>query len=267
MEDHRNILIVAPPDNTLPDAAMATVQAALKRGIEQTFQIESSELAVESLPSSLHRRSLLLYEAAEGGAGVLSRLAASDQLAQVARAALALMHYEVPDGAVDPQNLKDLGGRQGTVACEAGCYQCLLSYFNQPDHELIDRRNAAALTFLAALANGSVEPVKRTTVAIPPESPEMPRKQNTNLQSWLDAVSSLGLRHPDETLFSLNSGEMVADALYQDARTLVFLTTIPKKLTHYMEERGFAAIEFSADPHTWTSTFKDNANVFGSVAG
>ena len=267
VEDHRNILIVAPPDNTLPDAAMATVQAALKRGIEQTFQIESSELAVESLPSSLHRRSLLLYEAAEGGAGVLSRLAASDQLAQVARAALALMHYEVPDGAVDPQNLKDLGGRQGTVACEAGCYQCLLSYFNQPDHELIDRRNAAALTFLAALANGSVEPVKRTTVAIPPESPEMPRKQNTNLQSWLDAVSSLGLRHPDETLFSLNSGEMVADALYQDARTLVFLTPIPKKLTHYMEERGFAAIEFSADPHTWTSTFKDNANVFGSVAG
>ena len=176
------------------------------------------------------------------------------------------MHYEVPDGAVDSENLKDLGGSHGTIPCEAGCYQCLLSYFNQPDHELIDRRNAAALKFLAALANGSVEPVKGTTVAVAPDSPEQPPNQNTNLQSWLDAVSRFGLRHPDETLFPLNSGEMVADALYQDARTLVFLTPIPKKLTHYMEERGFAAIEFSTDPHTWTATFKDNANVFGSMA-
>jgi len=34
VEDHRNILIVTPPPNTMPVAAMATVQAALKRGIE-----------------------------------------------------------------------------------------------------------------------------------------------------------------------------------------------------------------------------------------
>ncbi len=265
VEDHRNILIVAPPDNTLPDAAMATVQAALKRGIEQTFQIESSELAVEALPSSQHRRALLLYEAAEGGAGVLSRLTTPAQLAQLARAALTLMHYEVPDGSIDPENLRDLGGNEGSIPCEAGCYQCLLSYFNQPDHELIDRRNAAAVKFLAALANGSLEPVKGTKGPVAPESPDVPQRQNPGLQSWLDAVSRLGLRKPDETAFPLNSGEVFADAMYKDARTLVFLSPLPKKLLHYVEERGFAAIEFAADPQTWTETFNANPKVFGSL--
>src|SRR5690606_5847904 len=38
VEDHRNILILTPA-KTLSEAAMATVQAALKRGITQTFQI------------------------------------------------------------------------------------------------------------------------------------------------------------------------------------------------------------------------------------
>jgi hypothetical protein len=36
--------------------------------------------------------------------------------------------------------------------CVAGCYRCLLSYFNQPDHELIDRRLDPALAFLIRLA-------------------------------------------------------------------------------------------------------------------
>jgi hypothetical protein len=36
--------------------------------------------------------------------------------------------------------------------CVAGCYRCLLSYFNQPDQELIDRRQEPALQFLLRLA-------------------------------------------------------------------------------------------------------------------
>ena len=37
-----------------------------------------------------------------------------------------------------------------------GCYRCLLSYFNQPDHELIDRTNAEAKSLLIAIARGTV---------------------------------------------------------------------------------------------------------------
>ncbi|MFX4336119.1 DUF1998 domain-containing protein, partial [Acinetobacter baumannii] len=76
---------------------MATLQAALKRGIEMTFQIEESELVAEPLPKSDERRALLFYEAAEGGAGVLTRLANNPaDLALVADKALQLIHYRAP---------------------------------------------------------------------------------------------------------------------------------------------------------------------------
>jgi hypothetical protein len=44
----------------------------------------------------------------------------------------------------------------GHSICEAGCYQCLLSYFNQPDHDHINRRNSQAIEMLVALANAQV---------------------------------------------------------------------------------------------------------------
>ncbi|MFX5555159.1 hypothetical protein ABTE11_23025, partial [Acinetobacter baumannii] len=55
VEDHRNLLILAPLQ-ALSLEAMATLQAALKRGIEMTFQIEESELVAEPLPKSDERR-------------------------------------------------------------------------------------------------------------------------------------------------------------------------------------------------------------------
>ena len=48
------------------------------------------------------------------------------------------MHLENIDAAVaarDPILLRDKEGAE----CVKGCYRCLLSYYNQPDHELIDR--------------------------------------------------------------------------------------------------------------------------------
>ena len=77
---------------------MATLKAAIKRGIEKTFQIETSELVAEPLPNATSPIGLLFYEAAEGGAGVLARLSEYGQLAEVAGNALQLMHYNVPEG-------------------------------------------------------------------------------------------------------------------------------------------------------------------------
>lgn len=263
VEDHRNILIITPP-STLPDAAMATVQAALKRGIEQTFQIESAELVVEALPSSKDRRSMLLYESAEGGAGVLSRLATDGyHLAQVARTALGLMHYELSEGDIQPDQLVDLAGENAgpkAPPCEAGCYQCLLSYYNQPDHEIIDRRNSAAVGFLTALANSTVQSLHPAAIAAKAAGGDGP----DSLQNWLAAVSRHGLRQPDEVNLQINGGEATADAVYQTARALVFLASPSDTVTAYAKDRGFTVIVFPCDPSGWQAIFTSHTSVFGS---
>ena len=263
VEDHRNILILTPP-SFLPDAAMATIQAALKRGIEQTFQIESAELVVEALPSSHDRRALLLYEAAEGGAGVLSRLATDPaHLAQVARTALGLMHYAVPDNEVTLDQLNDLAGENAgpkAPQCEAGCYQCLLSYFNQPDHEIIDRRNPAAVGFLVSLANATVQPLH--PAAIVTRTPD--GESRTALQDWLATLTKFGLRHPDQLSLPINGGEATADAVYQAARALVFLVPPAETVLAYAQDRGMTVVVFPAETSGWPAVFAAHASIFGT---
>ncbi|MBV5329470.1 MAG: DUF1998 domain-containing protein, partial [Chlorobium sp.] len=192
VEDHRNILILRPVQ-PLDEKVMVTLQAALKRGIEQSFQIEESEMMAEALPNTDSRRAILFYEAAEGGAGVLTRLAGEPgQLAEVARNALRVMHFAVPDTGFGLDSLPALEQRRldGGRICEAGCYQCLLSYFNQPDHDKIDRQEPEALKLLVALANSSV---KSSSKFVQPST----TKDNDTLCAWLSALDALKLRRPE----------------------------------------------------------------------
>ena len=153
VEDRKNCLVVHPKV-TLDEAARATFQYALKRGIETTFQLESSELAAEALPDLERRHAILFYESAEGGAGVLTRLASDpDALKAVARGALEMCHYASVSGHwTDHTDLTNLD-----EDCEAGCYKCLLSYANQPEHKTIDRRDTAVLDLLCRLSRAEGE--------------------------------------------------------------------------------------------------------------
>jgi len=159
VEESKNALLLrpAPAFGVLSIKGMTTLQHALLRGLETVFQLEQGEVLGESLPSKDDRRAILLYEASEGGAGVLSRLAMEpDALARVAREALLIMHFKPPEdlAGVTAETLPEDKG----VACIAGCYRCLLSYYNQPDHETIDRREADLKTALLRLARSATSP-------------------------------------------------------------------------------------------------------------
>jgi hypothetical protein len=258
VEDHRNLLILAPV-HALSIEAMATLQAALKRGIEMTFQIEESELVAEPLPKTDERRALMFYEAAEGGAGVLTRIANDTaSLAQVASNALKLLHHDAPQGAWKLEDLPQLEQTNalGNRICEAGCYQCLLSYFNQPDHENINRRNADALKVLVALANAEVKP-RQASSPILENTPADDR-----LNQWLHALDTAGLRHPDAVQVPVSQGAAVAAGQYKSARVLVFLDEIDTEITTVLADKGWQVLNFS-DPLQWPAQFAAHSDVFG----
>lgn len=143
VQDYKNALLLRPVAS-FDEAQMATLQHALIRGIEIIAELEEGELLGEPMPRRDTRNAILLYEATEGGAGVLNRLVSDPKrMAEVAREALRLMHYEEP---FDRDPMKETAD-----ACVAGCYRCLLSYFNQTDHESIDRRDPEVLAFLRSL--------------------------------------------------------------------------------------------------------------------
>lgn len=266
VEDHRNLLILTPL-RELSLEAMATLQAALKRGIEMTFQIEEAELVAEPLPNRDDRKSLMFYESAEGGAGVLTRLANEPgALAEVASAALSLMHFNRPTGRWSVAELDELEQKQGELSiCEAGCYQCLLSYFNQPDHDHINRRNSDALQLLVALSNAQV----KLAVAVPAgtSSPQsVAEGAGEMLQQWLQALDQRGLHQPDAQNVSLGKGAATADAQYKSSRTLVFLAPLADDIRNELTDKGWQALDFS-DNRQWPELFNKHADVFGAAEG
>ena len=180
VEDRKNALLLRFPGRWLailgPErrTTLATIQHALARGMEAVFQLEEGEILVEPAPSSDERNALLFYESAEGGAGALAQLVSwNDGLVQVAKCALGIMHYD-PDsfGAAtdDPDRLSEIGEPE----CVAGCYRCVLSYFNQPDHEQIDRRDTAALSFMLRLAHAAPSDADRTQMSGTPDGTPPP---------------------------------------------------------------------------------------------
>jgi ATP-dependent helicase YprA (DUF1998 family) len=269
VEDTRNCLLVEPDglpaDERQRTALMASLQAALKTAIQVTFQLEDSELAAEPLPAFDDRRQLLFYEAAEGGAGVLRRLLDDpDALAQVARTAIDLCHF-------DPATGQDVD--QGVAEpCEAACYDCLLSYGNQPDHKLLDRR--LILDQLLALAGATVatSPGPRTRAE---QLERLGRLAGSELERrWLALVADGGYRLPTGAQHRFDEEFITADFSYEDAWCAVFIDGPPhdyeqakrrdKEVDGRLRSLGWSVLRFRHDDD-WLRLLAARPDVFGEA--
>ncbi len=252
VEDHKNIMVFHP-EGELSFTAMVTLQAALKRGIEQVFQIEESELAVEPLPTNEVRKRILFYEAVEGGAGVLNRLVEEEKaLSIVADQALRIMHYVNDQELWDADAMQEVVDEKGNPPCEAGCYQCLLSYYNQPEHLGIDRRDSDAIRILVALANGSVS--KRDDQA--------PLEVSEVASEFQEALKKRNLKLPDRSSVTIKDGS-VLPLLYTSARTAVFFGMASEATKRYCADRSITILEVDTDERSWDEMFRAHSDVFG----
>ena len=261
VEDVRNILVVTPRES-FSESAIVTLQHALKRGIEQEFQIEESELAAEPLPDGKRRNSFLFYEAAEGGAGVLTRLCSDGgALSRAARKALEICHYSSKSGNwTGPDDLENTDD-----GCEAGCYKCLLSYYNQMDHKSIDRRNEEVLDFLCRLIHSERQDI--------PESESLESVSVSPLEKkWLEYLKERGCTLPDTAQHSLSGYMVCPDFQYTDSQVLIFIDgphhhekkqkALDEEITEKLTNEGYTIIRFSEDIRTWESLLQSYSWLF-----
>jgi hypothetical protein len=251
VEDRKHALLFRFVESPPANEVFATIQQALLRGIEAVFQVEESEILVEALPSRGERHSLLFYEASEGGAGVLSRLATGEAaLSHVATAALEIMHFRnAKAAAAGDKTLSDDPDAQ----CIAGCYRCLLSYYNQPDHELIDRKAPEVTQILLRLARSRTVP--RATVK------ERGGGSGNGCGEWLDAVMPVGAPAPDSEPLATLDG--LGHAVWRNHYVVATIDPLEDVIRNDLESRGITIVVCGQNPTAWGSKKIELARALG----
>ncbi len=266
VEDRRNSLIFKPL-KPLTEAEMASLQSALKNAIQVLYQLEDNELAVDPLPTAQDRQQILFYESAEGGAGVLRRLVSDPEaFSLVAKKALEICHYE-------PETGDDQGRAPGAREdCEAACYDCLMNYGNQRDHELLDRKAIAAILMEMAQSNVSHSPGQQSREEH--LSALVAACESQLEREWLYVLEKHGLKLPDQAQYFIEKMQTRPDFFYKGQAVAVYVDgphhDYPERKerdaakTDELEDRGYMVLRFG---HTddWLSLIKQYPGIFGTL--
>lgn len=264
VEDRRNCLLFTP-GQSLDEGQMASLQAVLKSAIQVVYQLEDNELAAEPLPRSDDRRVLLLYESAEGGAGVLKRIVDDPRaLGNIARTALEICHF-------DPDTGEDRGrAPRAREDCEAACYDCLMTYFNQRDHRLLDRKAIRDTLLELAAANVAAAPLAKTRVE---HMEELMRLAGSELERrWLRFIDERHLRLPSRAQALVDSVGTRPDFIYDDRQIAIYVDgpihEYPTRherdleLARRLRAKGYAVLRFRHDDE-WATILATNPDIFG----
>jgi len=267
VEDRRNSLLFDPAEE-LSEEQIASLTAALKNAIQIKYQLEGSELAAEPLPSRDERRLILLYEASEGGAGVLRRLVYdSKAFGEVARQALQICHF-------DPDTGEDLHrAERAQEDCEAACYDCLMSYYNQMDHHILDRQSIRDLLLNYASADVEVSPVASTRGE---HAQSLRNLCQSDLElKWLEYLETKKYRLPSKAQPLLRDCNTRPDFLYEKEQVAIYvdgyhhLDSERRRRdalnTECLDDLGYIVLRFGI-LDDWEKLFAENTYLFGKAS-
>ncbi len=265
VQDRKNCLLITPdPELALTQGQMYSLEAALKQSIQQLYQLEDNELACEALPAQGEPASLLFYESAEGGAGVLRRISESaDAFPRIARKALEICHF-------DPDTGEDLHkAPHAAENCVVACYDCLMSYNNQRHHGLLDRHSIKAL--LTRLT-GSSAAESSTAASRSSHLDALRSKCDSELErKWLDFVDTHGYRLPSDAQRRIEGCHTVADFFYEPNAAIYIDGPIHEyadraqrdaEQEECLEDAGYLVLRF-ADWEQWSVTLDKHPDIFG----
>lgn len=259
--DTKNALVMRLEPVRSPEE-MASLQAVFKEAIQKRFQLEPGELSSEAMPSPKpkDRQEILFYEASEGGAGVLRQLVEDPKIIPVlARSSLEICHF-------DPETLED----RAAETCGKACYECLLDYGNQPDHQILDRYLIRDI--LAELARSESRPAGGAGSRAERMAALRKLCDSKLEQKWLDLVDALVLRPPSDAQYLIESCSTRPDFFYREHNTAIYIDGPPhdepdhiredETITQRLMEMGYIVIRFhhKAD---WTKIFRHHPDIFG----
>jgi very-short-patch-repair endonuclease len=209
------LLDVLLPAEAEPESFYATLLHTWLRALMVTFNLDENELDGFLAPGpevDIPCR-LVLYETTVGGSGVLASLVEQGRLLMAGARARELLHEGDPEGG-----------------CEHACYDCLLSFYNQRDHELLDRQ--LVLPFLQSLKGAVTERVAGEDEAERFER-LLSQCQSSFEREVLQAIRDAELRLPDEAQKTVYDGgePIVTSDFFYAPRLLVFVDGSP----HYKE--------------------------------
>jgi very-short-patch-repair endonuclease len=244
---------------------MASLQAALKNAIQVEYQLEDNELAAEPLPNGDERRSILFYESAEGGAGVLRRLVDDpNAFARVASQALQLCHF-------DPLTGEDRKHEETAKEdCEAACYDCLMSYYNQMDHRLLDRQTIKE--FLMQCSQSTSISSHQTISRAEHYQHLLNLCQSDLEKKWLAFVEKGNFRLPSHAQYLLEACHTRPDFFYEQEHATIYIDgpqhLYPERQQRdqaqkdCMEDTGYTVIRFGL-LESWDKVIEKYPSVFG----
>ena len=272
VEDRKNCLLIQPTSlfSIDPDEqkrVMASLQPALKNAIQVLYQLEDDELAAEALPTNTNPQLILLYEAAEGGAGVLRQLLDDpDAFARVAQEALRICHFDPSTGA-------DQGKAERAVEeCVAACYDCLMSYSNQPDHEYLDRQKIQPILLQLAGSTLKASPVGVSRAA---HLERLEKLCGSTLEKkWLHLLENNNLTLPDATQEPISACHTTPDFLYREEYVAIYIDgpvhdqpdicDEDAAVTKRLLAKGYQVIRFRYD-EDWEAKLREHPSIFGPV--
>lgn len=273
VQDRKNALLLQFANHWEP-LHLLSLKNLLKRGIEVAFQLDGSEIAAELMPNEEEASALLLYESAEGGAGVLSRLVESPSaLRQLGRNALEVCHWNLSD----PLPAIEAALEDADPECEAGCYRCLLGYHNQREHDRIDRRIPALKQFLLDLAGAELvgqggsdsrsERLERLRVFC----------QSGLERLWLETAFQLSHHLPDDAQKEVGGHFVTPDFTYREAAAIVFIDgphheqplqqRLDQQKRKALKDAGIRVVVFDQHSEEWPAVFREHAWLFGEGKG
>lgn len=249
--DTSDVLYVQPIKSLgLTEDGVITMQYALEKAIEKLYNIEPVEIDAKLMGSG-ENKNIMLYESAEGSIGVLKDIARNPvKLRNIFMEAYDICGYNF-------ETKQDMFPKRAKAS-----YDDLLSYYNQMDHNKIDRH--AIVKALELLI--SSKPDDTVGGSYEDKYEELKKglhHRSPGEQKLLDYLFENGYRLPDFTNHNMEKFYVQPDFVYEKERALIFVDGGIHKnsIVKSKDEKDRKAIELAGfDVLVWDETSVDVAS-------